>query len=489
MIKIAILFGNGKYQNTNSLKNPMNDAQNFGDKLEYLGFKTFVYTDLKVEEMNRYIEGFKQHLDTANVVLFFYAGHGFQYEGENYLAAIDSRFSDELGAKYSSISLNYILEILEKSLVQTSIIILDACRNNPFSNNRAGFPYRGLAPVSAPKGTIIAFATSPGQTASDGNGDNGLYTGALLQHIESKGITIEEMFKRVRHTVSAQSNNKQISWEHTSLMGNFYFNLGYDDGIFISKYSERALADSKFVIDLSIPIHKIIDSLKAHDWYKQNPAIAHLKKIQDLSHVAFEDLFVLGRNIYQTACGSSFDAIELIKNLETFLEKHDEVTGFHILNGILYEIYFDSNGKLREYFNTEYFERPVSLCSLESYNKSAQFIQEQLTQVMQQKIIYIPGTREICLDIKIVNHDGIQYVENIYYDGQPCMYNQNDDSLHTVKVKSILRRRGSSESDIYKTIESLLGAPNGKVKIIFSESIDKNHGAILPNDFRLLRYA
>ena len=83
MIKIAILFGNGKYQNTNSLKNPMNDAQNFGDKLEYLGFKTFVYTDLKVEEMNRYIEGFKQHLDTANVVLFFYAGHGFQYEGEN----------------------------------------------------------------------------------------------------------------------------------------------------------------------------------------------------------------------------------------------------------------------------------------------------------------------------------------------------------------------------------------------------------------------
>jgi uncharacterized caspase-like protein len=127
-----------------------------------------------------------------------------QIDGENYLAAVDTDGTDEIAAKHSSLALNRVIEVMEKSGCSTSIIVLDACRNNPFERAwTRSMESRGLAPVYAPRGTLIAFATSPGQTASDGRGRNGAYTAALLQHMTTPDCSIETMFKRVRNTLSA----------------------------------------------------------------------------------------------------------------------------------------------------------------------------------------------------------------------------------------------------------------------------------------------
>jgi uncharacterized caspase-like protein len=147
-----------------------------------------------------------------------------QIEGENYLTAVDSDFGNETDAKHSSLSLNRVIETMEKSGAATKIIILDACRDNPFEFAwHRSAATRGLAPVYAPRGTIIAYATSPGQVALEGKDRNGRYTAALLKHIDVPDLSLEAMFKRVRNTLNGTTKGKQISWEHTSLAGEFFW--------------------------------------------------------------------------------------------------------------------------------------------------------------------------------------------------------------------------------------------------------------------------
>ena len=174
--------------------------------------------------MDEALKDFASELSGAEVGLFFFAGHAMQISGENFLTAIDTDFDSETDAKYSSLRLNKVIEVLEKGDNATSVIILDACRNNPYERRWRGGEHLGLAPVYAPKGTIIAYATSPGQTASDGDNKNGAFTSVLLTHIDNQNLTIEDLFKRVRNTLSAMTSGKQTSWEHTSLMGDFFFN-------------------------------------------------------------------------------------------------------------------------------------------------------------------------------------------------------------------------------------------------------------------------
>lgn len=239
----ALVIGNAAYEHAGVLTNPTNDAEDIAAKLAGCGFAVSKAIDCSVLDMDRALKRFKKSLSDNDVGLFFFAGHGMQIEGENYLAAVNTDTAGEDEAKYSSLALNRVIEVMEKAGTSTNIIILDACRDNPFERAwRRSAAARGLAPVYAPKGTLIAFATSPGQVASDGKGRNGAYTAALLQHIETPDCSIENMFKRVRNTLSAATRTKQISWEHTSLSGEFFFNLSL--GVRIDAYSDAALSDS-----------------------------------------------------------------------------------------------------------------------------------------------------------------------------------------------------------------------------------------------------
>jgi uncharacterized caspase-like protein len=239
----ALVVGNAAYEAVDVLKNPVSDAEDIGAKLEACGFTVIRSLDSDHSAMDRALKKFQRALKESDVGLFFFAGHGMQIDGDNYLAAVDTDGSDEIAAKHSSLALNRVIEAMEKSGCSTSIIVLDACRNNPFERAwTRSLSSRGLAPVYAPRGTLIAFATSLGQTASDGRGRNGPYTAALLQHLATPDCSIETMFKRVRTTLSAATKGRQISWEHTSLAGEFFFNLSL--GVRIDLYAETALSDS-----------------------------------------------------------------------------------------------------------------------------------------------------------------------------------------------------------------------------------------------------
>jgi len=382
--KLALLVGNAEYTG-NMLKNPVHDANDLSQKLHSLGFRTLVGINTTKEDLKRLLSEFQQELPVTDIGLFFFAGHGMQIKGENYITCIDTSFEDEIAADCSSIPLKQIVNILDKGKHRANIIILDACRDNPFERawNR-GVNQQGLAPVFAPRGTIIAFATSPGETASDGKERNGVYTSSILKHIEEQNLPIEEMFKRVRNTVSVMTNGKQTSWEHTSLMGSFFFNSSIPDEQNIAVYSEDAKADAEFVPIESNEAHNLIKALKSCNWYKQNPAILMIQN-SDFTSVDKNTLFVIGRNIYQTACGGSTSGENLIKNLGSFLGGLSDDVSFHILNGILYEIYFDSTSRFRKEPKTDILMKCFPLKKLKIFPKALALFKPNLSRM---KIIF-----------------------------------------------------------------------------------------------------
>lgn len=272
----ALVMGNGDYLAGGTLKNPVNDAEDLAARLTSYGFHVIVATDATHAGMDKKLRDFRDLLTTNDVGLFFFAGHGMQIEGVNYLLAVDTDMSTELDAKHSSLSLDKVIDTMAQSAAIMKVVILDACRNNPWERawHRSAVN-RGLASVYAPKGTIIGFATSPGEFAEDGSGRNGTYTAALLQHIDTPDCSIETMFKRVRNTVAADTRGKQTSWEHTSLSGEFHFNMSL--GRMVEEYQETSLADEFFVIDVRKKSHQIIHGLKAYNWYSQSDALELLE--------------------------------------------------------------------------------------------------------------------------------------------------------------------------------------------------------------------
>ncbi len=221
---LALCIGNGMYESTGILKNPENDARDIALSLQSLGFEVMRIENADQETMRRAIDEFGKKLKEYEVGLFFYAGHGVQAKGYNYLVPVDAALVSENDVEYNCVHAGRVLAKMEDAGTTTNIVIMDACRNNPFERSwtRSGTG-RGLAVMDAPIGSLIGFATSPGSVASDGIADNGLYTSALLEYMNEPGLTVLEMFQKVRRKVREGSNGEQVPWESTSLEGNFYF--------------------------------------------------------------------------------------------------------------------------------------------------------------------------------------------------------------------------------------------------------------------------
>lgn len=372
----ALVIGNGAYQGGGTLKNPVNDAKDIAEKLISYDLHVVVATNATRVEMDRKLREFKDLLATNDVGLFFFAGHGMQIEGINYLLAVDTDTSAEVDAKHSSLPLDKVIDTMAKSKAAMKIIILDACRNNPWERawNRDAAT-RGLASVYAPKGTIIGFATSPGEVAKDGSGTNGTYTAALLQHIDTPDCSIEAMFKRVRNTVAAETRGKQTSWEHTSLSGEFHFNVSL--GRIIREYKETSLADRLFVVDPGKKSHQIIRGLKTHNWYKQNPVLA-LLDAASASRMAADSLFVIGRNIYQAACGGANAAIEFLNDFVSLTSGFKKSKRKALLDGMLFEVFFNPEGDLRKEIKGAYFNELFELQRHPQLKDSFDFISNAL---------------------------------------------------------------------------------------------------------------
>lgn len=222
--KLALVIGNSAYQHGGYLKNPINDARSMSKILRDLGFEVILIENASLIELKKAIDTFGKKLSDFGVGLFYYAGHGIQYRGANYLIPVDANLTSEQQVDYDCIQVDRVLAYMDISGSKVNIIILDACRNNPFERSwKRSIDGMGLAFMNAPSGTFIAYATSPGKTADDGSGQNGLYTESLIKHLTTPNLTIEQIFKRVRNDVEQKSGNKQTPWESTSLKGEFYF--------------------------------------------------------------------------------------------------------------------------------------------------------------------------------------------------------------------------------------------------------------------------
>jgi hypothetical protein len=220
--RVALVIGNSAYQSVNTLKNPTNDAKAMAVVLRRAGFEVIERENATRRAMIESTRAFGEKLSPGGIGLVFYAGHGVQVHGVNYLLPVDATLLSEDDLKYEAIDVQDLLNKLDDSRVRLSLLILDACRDNPFVRSFRSAS-RGLAQIDAPRGTIIAYATAPGKTAADGNGENGVYTAALIKALSEPGRKLQDVFATVVDEVERRTANAQTPWISSSFRGDFYF--------------------------------------------------------------------------------------------------------------------------------------------------------------------------------------------------------------------------------------------------------------------------
>jgi len=229
--RIALVIGNDAYLE-NHLHNAVNDARSMKSALEGAGFTVQIRVDVTQKQMETAIDDFTGGVSPGDIALFFYAGHGMQINDQNYLIPVDFQAHTAVDAKYNAYPAQRVQENLEAAGAAMQILIMDACRNNPFRSWRGGS--EGLAAMQAGRGTYIAFATSPGKTAADNPGaKNGLFTGELVTVLREPGLSIDQVFNRVRDQVQQISRGKQLPWSTTSVTGEFYFKVTVEGSVSI----------------------------------------------------------------------------------------------------------------------------------------------------------------------------------------------------------------------------------------------------------------
>ena len=228
--RVALVIGNSTYKHTQALSNPRNDASAVAAALKRLDFEVITSIDLTATTMRRTVKRFAKAIERADVALLYYAGHGLQFDGENYLVPVDAALASDIDLEFEATELKLFLRLMDRE-AKTSLVFLDACRDNPLAGNlarsmgtkRSASIGRGLARVESGVGTFISYSTQPGNYALDGDGRHSPYTAALLEHLETPGLGIAQLMQRVRSTVLTQTKGKQVPWDHSSLTREFFF--------------------------------------------------------------------------------------------------------------------------------------------------------------------------------------------------------------------------------------------------------------------------
>jgi hypothetical protein len=234
--RIALVIGNGDYQhpdNLPTLANPTNDAQDVAAALRGFGFEVIEKKNQTLEGMHSAIAEFSRKLGDSEAALFYFAGHGLQVKGQNYLVPVDAKIETEARVQYVSINVSQILDEMDTGKSRANIVMLDACRNNPISGKFRSGATRGLAPMSyQPRGTVIVYATDPGNTAADGDGRNGLFTAGLLTAFKGKDLSLDDVLTVASAEVERASGNTQSPYVNgpQTLKKNFHFRVIVDPG-------------------------------------------------------------------------------------------------------------------------------------------------------------------------------------------------------------------------------------------------------------------
>jgi uncharacterized caspase-like protein len=228
--RVALVIGNSAYRHTTALANPKNDAAAMGAALKKLGFDVVEGLDLDKGAFDAMVDRFTRALNAVDVALFFYAGHGMQVSGRNYLVPVDAKLTTIAALDDEMVRLDLVHETMVQR-AQTSLLFFDACRDNPLVRNlaRTFGPHtpevgRGLAAVQSGAGTLISFSTQPGNVALDGSGPNSPFSGALVRQLSASAEDLSTILIAVRNDVMSQTDRKQVPWEHSALTQRFYFN-------------------------------------------------------------------------------------------------------------------------------------------------------------------------------------------------------------------------------------------------------------------------
>ena len=220
--RVALVMGNSNYKEA-PLRNPLNDATDIAETLDSLGFSVTLRTNANTKQMRSAIREFAQKLKRGGVGLFYFAGHGIQSRsGKNYLIPVGADLNEEFELEDEAVDANRVLAGMEEAGNRVNIVILDACRNNPFARTWRG-AINGLAQMSAPTGSFVGFATAPGSIVADTSGRNGIFTKYLLENLKHGDPDIDRVFTRVTAAVANVTGNKQVPWKSSSLTGDFYF--------------------------------------------------------------------------------------------------------------------------------------------------------------------------------------------------------------------------------------------------------------------------
>jgi Caspase domain len=220
--RVALVIGNGAYQNGSVLVNPVNDAQLLANALQAAQFEVTLAKDAGHADMEKAIINFRRSAEGAKAAWFFYAGHGLEVKGSNYLVPVDAQVDDESQVKFKTVALDLVLSVLDEAGTPLKVVVLDCCRNNPFGRSWSRSGSAGLSQVTnTPSGTIIAFAAAPGNVALDGTGANSPYTTALSQALALPGKEIDQVFKETGRLVLAATDKKQQPWINSSFYDTF----------------------------------------------------------------------------------------------------------------------------------------------------------------------------------------------------------------------------------------------------------------------------
>ena len=460
MRTLAVVIGNNNYFKGAELKNAVNDANAMSESFKKLQYDVISKTNCNIQDYVELLTELEAKIVDYDATIFYFAGHGFQLDGENYLTSIDCQVSNpnKYHCSKTCITLTELLEIFKKNSDKINIVIIDACRK---SFDRGGI--LSFSSIHAPKGTLIAFSTSPNEGAKDfGVEGHSIYTGALLKYIGREWISVEELFKKVRRTVYNLTEGEQTPWEHTSLIGDFYFNTGQLIYSLELPYDESVVKDSSFA-GTGDEFSSIVENLKSCNWDRQNPAIQKFLRTP-AGNFNNNQLFLIGRNLLQ-ASGYAFAASDFFENLAANLNPYSNNGENHLLNGILYEIYFDSHGTFRKgNLKLHSFEEIMALRKNEFYKESFKFIQKVL-EPYRDILHYIPNAESKMIDIDVLatNEKSTDFLGN-----EVSVQVISKINLGTTEITEQISKygiRGTNLQSLRDVLSNFLSAPKELIQI------------------------
>ncbi|MBR5352662.1 MAG: caspase family protein [Bacteroidales bacterium] len=472
----ALVVGNDHYDQVKpDLDNAVNDAKSIYDAFRELGFMMMPEAcDIDTDRFDELFEDFKSDLGRYEVGVLYFSGHGLEIDGKNYLIMSNTPIGDlaKTTMRYS-VDLQACIKELHETKCKMIIVIIDACRNNPLEGKGRGWGSVNLAPLFAPKGTLIAYSTSPGEKADDfGIDGHSVYTGALLKHLKEEGLEIETFFKKVRSTVDAMTGGKKTSWEHTSLIGSFSFNSGKMVHVDDVGYDSVVLRDAQYTMSDEF-IAPIIKKLISYNWYEQNEGVELFKSIIP-SKLDKNQLFIIGRNMLQAAVGGSNGAKNVISDCH-LLEKYSIGGENHLLNGILFEIYFNKDGRFRyKNFKSTFLNVLIMHTNIESLKSSFAFIHE-LLQGFSPFLIFIPSPEPTTVTINVklakemvnsiwTGQKEMAVVKSISFEGYDLLAADEESNVFPFAKEQII-----NQEELKSMLCDCYGIPSTYLNLIYNE--------------------